>query len=80
MHNAINAAAYYSDRLSTRVRRGKRLKAMAGETNRGRAPLGFEADLVTVREDEATILRDLTTRFLDGETLDSLLADLVARG
>jgi site-specific DNA recombinase len=78
--DAINAAAYYSDRLSTRVRRGKRLKAMAGETNASTRPFGFEADLVTVREDEAAILRHLTVRFLDGETLDSLLADLIARG
>ena len=31
--DAINAAAYYSDRLSTRTRRGKRLKAMSGEPN-----------------------------------------------
>ena len=31
--NAMNAAAYYSDRLSTRVQRGLRLKAMAGDPN-----------------------------------------------
>jgi DNA invertase Pin-like site-specific DNA recombinase len=78
--DAINAAAYYSDRLSTRVRRSKRLKAMAGETNASTRPFGFEDDLVTVREDEAAVLRNLTTRFLDGETLDSLLTDLNARG
>jgi len=31
--DAVNAAAYYSDRLSTRSARGKKLKAMAGEPN-----------------------------------------------
>ncbi len=31
--DAMNAAAYYSDRLSTRVQRGLRLKAMAGDPN-----------------------------------------------
>lgn len=34
--DAMNAAAYHSDRLSTRSARGKKLKAMAGEPN-GRA-------------------------------------------
>ena len=29
--DAMNAAAYYSDRLSDRVTRGKKLKALAGE-------------------------------------------------
>jgi len=78
--DAINAAAYYSDRLSTRTRRGKRLKAMAGEPNGTLRPFGFEADRVTIREDEAVILRDLTARFLAGESQDALLKDLNARG
>ncbi len=51
--DAINAAAYYSDRLSTRARRGKRLKAMSGEPNTTTRPFGFEDDFVTVREAEA---------------------------
>ena len=78
--DAINAAAYYSDRLSTRSARGKRLKAIGGEPNGSARPFGFEADLITVREDEAAILRDLTARFLAGETQDALIAELNARG
>jgi DNA invertase Pin-like site-specific DNA recombinase len=78
--DAINAAAYYSDRLSTRSARGKKLKALAGEPNGGHRPFGFEADLITVREDEAAVLRDLTARFLAGETQDALIADLNTRG
>ena len=78
--DAINAAAYYSDRLSTRSARGKKLKAIGGEPNGRPRPFGFEADLVTVREDEAAILRDLTARFLAGETQDALIAELNARG
>ena len=37
--DAMNAAAYYSDRLSTRTTRGKKLKAMSGKPNgsRGRS-------------------------------------------
>jgi site-specific DNA recombinase len=78
--DAINAAAYYSDRLSTRVSRGKKLKAMSGRPNGTVRPFGFEPDLVTIREDEAAVLRELTARLLAGETVDALLADLNARG
>jgi DNA invertase Pin-like site-specific DNA recombinase len=78
--DAINAAAYYSDRLSTRARRGKRLKAMSGEPNTTTRPFGFEEDFVTVREAEAEIIRELTRRFLAGETQHALVRDLNARG
>jgi DNA invertase Pin-like site-specific DNA recombinase len=78
--DAINAAAYYSDRLSTRTRRGKRLKAMAGEPNGTTRPFGFEADLVTQREDEAALLRDATARFLAGESQNAIIAEWNERG
>ena len=39
---------------------------MSGEPNGSPRPFGFEADLITVREDEAANLRDLTARFLAG--------------
>src|SRR3984957_19268899 len=78
--DAVNAAAYYSDRLSTRSARGKKLKAMAGEPNGSARPFGFEDDRVTQREDEAAVLRELTARFLAGELQDALIADLNARG
>jgi len=78
--DAINAAAYYSDRLSTRSARGKKLKAMSGKPNGSARPFGFEADLITVRVDEASILHDLTARFLAGQTQDALIAELNARG
>jgi site-specific DNA recombinase len=78
--DAINAAAYYSDRLSSRARRGKRLKAMSGEPNTTTRPFGFEGDFVTVREAEAEIIRELTRRFLAGESQNSLVRDLNARG
>jgi DNA invertase Pin-like site-specific DNA recombinase len=40
----LNAAAYESDRLSTRVKRGKRVKATRGEPNHSWRPFGFEQD------------------------------------
>jgi len=78
--DGINAAAYYSDRLSTRTARGKKLKAMTGKPNGSSRPFGFEADLVTVREDEAEIIRELTRRSLTGESQNALVSDLEARG
>lgn len=78
--DAINAAAYYSDRLSTRSARGKKLKAIAGEPNGSARPFGFEEDRVTQREGEAAVLGELTSRFLAGEQQDALIADLNARG
>jgi DNA invertase Pin-like site-specific DNA recombinase len=79
--DAINAAAYYSDRLSTRVQRGLRLKAADGVPNGpGRRTFGFELDRVTVREEEAEIIRELTRRFLDWEMVTLLVKDLDERG
>ncbi len=78
--DGINAAAYYSDRLSTRTSRGRKLKAMAGKPNGSQRPFGFEADLVTIREDEAEVIRELTRRFLSGEPQNALVRDLNERG
>ena len=77
--DAMNAAAYYSDRLSDRVTRGKKLKALAGEPN-GCRPFGFLADGVTPHPEESVILREAAMRLLGGETQESLIADLDARG
>jgi DNA invertase Pin-like site-specific DNA recombinase len=82
--DAMTAAAYYSDRLSDRVTRGKRLKAMAGEPNgrvtREHGPFGFLPDGTTPHPEESEVLRELVRRFLDGEPQDALIADLNARG
>jgi site-specific DNA recombinase len=78
--DGINAAAYYSDRLSTRTSRGRKLKAMAGQPNGSQRPFGFAADLVTIREDEAEIIREFTRRFLSGEPQNALVHDLNERG
>jgi len=78
--DGINAAAYYSDRLSTRTSRGRKLKAMAGKPNGSQRPFGFEADLVTIREVEAEVIREFTRRFLSGEPQNALVRDLNERG
>lgn len=69
-------AAYESDRLSTRVKRGKRLKALRGEPNVSSRPFGFQTDGVTVLDAEAAILRDLADRLLAGESQDEMIRRL----
>jgi DNA invertase Pin-like site-specific DNA recombinase len=74
--DAINAAAYYySDRLSNRVKRGLRLRAMEGAPQGHQRRFGFEPDHVTVREEEAEIIREATKRLLAGETRAAVVSD-----
>ncbi|MBF6399204.1 recombinase family protein [Nocardia cyriacigeorgica] len=61
----LNAAAYESDRLSSRVKRGKRVKVARGESNHAHRPYGYEKDGITVRESEAAIVREIVARVLD---------------
>ena len=53
---------------------------MGGKPNRSQRPFGFETDLVTIREDEAEVIRELTRRFLSGEPQNALVRDLNERG
>lgn len=76
----LSAAAYESDRLSTRVARGKKLKAQRGEPNTSTRPFGFESDGTTVRESEAAVLRKLAGQLLAGESQDAMIVDLNERG
>ena len=81
--DAMAAAAYYSDRLSDRVKRGKRAKAMAGQVDAAGwqdRPFGWEPDGITQRPAEIAILREAAARFLKGESQDSIVDDFTARG
>lgn len=63
-----------SERMSERMKRGNRQRAEQGRPNtRGRRKFGYEKDAVTIREDEAAIIRELAERFLAGESLVSLV-------
>lgn len=77
--NAIVAAEYCSDHLQAKVKRGKRAKALSGQVDMRRS-FGFEDDGITVREDEAEIIRDHAARLLAGETQQDLIAELNAQG
>jgi site-specific DNA recombinase len=76
----LNAAAYESDRLSTRVRRGKKHKVERGESNHSNRPFGFETDGITAREPEATQVAEAITWMLDGGTLLGLTRHFNERG
>jgi DNA invertase Pin-like site-specific DNA recombinase len=76
----MKMAAYESDRGSRRTARGKRLRAQKGMPNGSHRAFGFEDDGLTVRPDEAEVIRDLAERFLRNETQDSLIRDLNERG
>ena len=69
-------AAKESGRRSARIRRKMDQNATAGLPHGPARPFGYEADKITVREDEAAIIRQLVDRFLAGESLRSLASSL----
>ena len=79
----LSAAAYYSDDLSRKVKRGKRAKAMAGQVDNAGwqdRPFGWEPDGITVREPEAAWIRWAAEHILHGDSQDALIRHLAARG
>jgi DNA invertase Pin-like site-specific DNA recombinase len=74
-------AAKSSDDMSRRLRRKAQELAHNGQPSGGGSrPFGFEVDRVTVREPEATMVREFADRLLAGETLRGLATDLNTRG
>jgi site-specific DNA recombinase len=72
-----------STRISTRQKRKHRVLAKAGKANGGPRPFGHKRTgkgELTVYEPEAVIVREVVRRLLDGESANSVLRDLRARG
>ena len=65
-------AANESASKSRRVRRKMDEIAAAGLPHGGTRPFGFDADKVTIRPDEAEVIRTLVARFIAGESTRSL--------
>jgi DNA invertase Pin-like site-specific DNA recombinase len=83
IHNAIQAAIEAekeSLRQATRIKRKKAVRAQAGRFNGGSRPYGYEADGLTIREDEAEIIEELADRLLDGESARTIVLDFRRRG
>ncbi|KGN31248.1 hypothetical protein N798_09300 [Knoellia flava TL1] len=76
-------AANESATKSRRIRRKNEQRAAAGLPHAGGSrarPFGYERDKVTIREDEAAVVRTLVERFCAGESLRSLTVWLDAQG
>lgn len=69
-----------SEKKSERLRREREQAAQQGRAHGGRRPFGFERGGMQVRDAEAEIVRELVDRFLAGEGLRALAADLNERG
>jgi site-specific DNA recombinase len=78
-NDAMSAAVYYSHRLSDRVKRGKRAKAMSGQVDSAGwqdRPFGWESDGITQRPAEVAVIRFLAAHLLHGDSQDALCAHL----
>lgn len=74
-------ARHESEHKSQRLRRKHQELAESGKlAGGGTRPFGYEQDRVTVRPDEAAIITELVKRFLEGESLRSLVRELDRRG
>jgi site-specific DNA recombinase len=69
-----------SEQASERLRRQRQQAADAGKFHGSPRPFGYESDGVTIREDEAVIVRECAARALAGESLHSICRDLDDRG
>jgi site-specific DNA recombinase len=74
-----SVARYEVEHAIERQRAAKAQAAAAGRWRGGRRPYGYEADGVTIRDDEATIVVEATERVLAGESLHSVTRNLNAR-
>ncbi|WP_255638868.1 recombinase family protein [Amycolatopsis sp. DSM 110486] len=71
----LNTAAYESDRTSTKTKRGKRLKALKGETNNSQRAFGWNEDNKTLRKSEADALADAAKRVLAFQSQDAIVIE-----
>lgn len=70
-----------SDAQSRRIRRKALQLAQEGKpSGGGDRPYGFEHDRITIRDNEAEIIRGIAARFIAGESQRSIVSDLNQRG
>jgi DNA invertase Pin-like site-specific DNA recombinase len=81
--DAIRAAVdaqHESEQVSERVRDAKADNLARGEYRGGPRPFGYEADGVTICEDEARHVRTVVDAIIAGDSLRSVCRDLAAKG
>ncbi|GAA2172441.1 recombinase family protein [Agrococcus versicolor] len=77
----VGAVAQHEvDHARERLARAKQQAAADGKYRGGPRPYGYEPDGVTVREDEAAIVREASEGVLAGRTLAAMARDLNERG
>src|SRR5215212_1812585 len=67
-----NMARYEVEHAVERMQRAKQRSAESGKWKGGRRPFGFDDDGVTVREDEAELIRQASDAILAGESVRSV--------
>jgi site-specific DNA recombinase len=73
-------AAKESGRKSARIRRKMLQNAEAGLPHGSVRPFGYEDDKITIRPDEAALVREMVDRYLAGQSIRSLTLWLNASG
>lgn len=73
-------AARDSDIKSEKITRRHQMIAEAGQFHGGRRRFGYDAGMMTLREDEAAVIRDAAARVLRGESLASIAREYATRG
>jgi DNA invertase Pin-like site-specific DNA recombinase len=73
-------AQHESEQKSERLRRQRRQAATEGRPHGGGRSFGYDADGVTLRADEAVVVRECVDRVLNGEPVRAIARDLNARG
>jgi DNA invertase Pin-like site-specific DNA recombinase len=73
-------AEFERELIKERVLAGKARMRAEGKHPGGPALFGFEADHVTVNQEQAALVREATRRALDGEPLSKVVDDFNARG
>lgn len=75
-----NVDAAEAERTSERVKRARAQAVAEGRWRGGPRPYGFEFDGVTIREDEAEVIRWATRQLLEGRSIRALVHELNERG
>jgi site-specific DNA recombinase len=73
-------ARHESEHRAERIRSKMSQLAASGKSNGGPRSFGYEPDHMTVRDEEAELVREVARRALDGESLRSIAADWNDRG
>jgi len=76
-------AEYYSAELSVKVKRGLKENALKCRHNGGYMPYGYTIDddrCYVIEPDEAALVREIFTRYADGENVSEIIVDFTRRG